>query len=85
MSLVGRDPRRLIEGMPTAYKTAWEHGRCQLTWGGARHGQLHYTSVIPVAYFVGSVQQILTAAGLPGRATGRQLGLMESVVDFSWA
>lgn len=84
LSLVGREPRRLIEGMPSAYKTAWEHGRCQLNWGGTRHGQLHYTSVIPVSYFVGSVQQILTVAGLSGRATGRQLSLMESTVDFSW-
>lgn len=85
MSLVGRDPRRLIDGMPSAYKAAWEHGRCQLTWGGERNGQLHYTSAIPVAYFVGSVQQILSSAQLSGRAVGRQLSLMECTVDFAWA
>ena len=85
LSLVGKEPRRLLESMPTAYKTAWDHGQCRLTWRGPQRGQLHYTSVIPVSYFVGSVRQVLSAARLEGRVVGQQESLTESTVDFSWA
>jgi uncharacterized protein (TIGR02265 family) len=85
LSLVGREPRRFIDSMPTAYKMAWEHGTCSLTWTGLRSGRLSYVNAIPVAYFTGSVLQILSAARLEGvRATGRQVSLTECTVDFSW-
>ncbi|PTL83284.1 TIGR02265 family protein [Vitiosangium sp. GDMCC 1.1324] len=84
LSLVGKEPKRLIDSMPTAYKTAWDHGSCSLTWNGPKSGRLAYTNVIPVQYFAGSVLQILSAAQLKGQAIGKQLSLTESTVDFSW-
>nr|QKW93778.1 hypothetical protein [Vitiosangium cumulatum] len=85
LSLVGKEPKRLIDSMPTAYKTAWDHGNCTLTWTGPKGGRLAYTNVIPVQYFAGSVMQILSAAQVKGaQATGKQLSLTESTVDFSW-
>ena len=84
LSFVGRDPRRLFEGMPTAYRTAWEHGGCALAWTGLRRGRLQYTNALPAAYFVGSVQQMLMSAGLQGTVTSQQNHLTEFTVDFSW-
>ncbi|QRK10318.1 DUF2378 family protein [Archangium violaceum] len=85
LSLVGKDPKRLIDSMPSAYKAAWEHGGCTLTWNGPRSGRLTYVNAIPVAYFSGSVLQILSAAQLKNaQAIGRQTSLSESTVDFSW-
>lgn len=85
LSLVGKEPRRLIESMPSAYKTAWDHGTCSLTWTGARSGRIDYVNAIPGAYFAGSVMQILNAAQLKGpRASVRQNSLTEFSVDFSW-
>lgn len=84
MSLVGKEPRRLLESMPTAYKTAWDHGQCRLTWTGPQSGQLHYTSAIPVAYFVGSVRQILSTTRLECKPVGQQVSLTECTVSFRW-
>jgi uncharacterized protein (TIGR02265 family) len=85
MSLVGKEPKRLIDSMPTAYKTAWDHGNCTLTWNGPKSGRLTYVNAVPVAYFAGSVLQMLSAAQLKGaQAIGKQHTVTESTVDFSW-
>lgn len=85
LSLVGKEPKRLVDSMPTAYKTAWDHGSCSLVWNGPRTGRLTYVNAVPVAYFAGSVMQILSAAQLKNpQAIGRQLSLSECTVDFSW-
>lgn len=85
MSLVGKDPTRLIDSMPTAYKTAWDHGTCALQWMSARSGRFTYTNALPFAYFVGSVQQVFTSAKLNATVVGRQVNLLECTVDFSWS
>ncbi|HZH13330.1 MAG TPA: TIGR02265 family protein [Archangium sp.] len=85
LSLVGKEPRRFIDSMPSAYKTAWDHGACSLTWTGSRSGRIDYVNAIPAPYFAGSVLQILNAAQLQGiRATPQQRSLTEFSVDFSW-
>jgi uncharacterized protein (TIGR02265 family) len=85
LSLVGKEPKRLIDSLPTAYRTAWDHGSCALKWTGPKSGRLSYMNAMPVAYFAGSVQQMLTAANLKGiQVTGRQVGLTACEVDFSW-
>jgi uncharacterized protein (TIGR02265 family) len=86
LSLVSnKDPKRLIDSLPTAYRTAWDHGSCSLKWLGPKNGRLAYVNAMPVSYFAGSVQQMLAAAQLTGaRVTGRQTGLTSSEVDFSW-
>ena len=84
LSLVGKEPRRLIESLPTAYKTAWDHGGCALKWLGPKSGRLSYTNALPASYFAGSVQQILTSAKLRGQVLSRQVSLTESTVEFSW-
>jgi uncharacterized protein (TIGR02265 family) len=86
LSLVSnKDPKRLIDSLPTAYRTAWDHGGCSMKWMGPKNGRLSYTNAMPVAYFVGSVQQMLAAANLRGvQVTGRQVGLTSCEVDFSW-
>jgi uncharacterized protein (TIGR02265 family) len=85
LSLVGKEPKRLMDSMPTAYKTAWDHGNCSLTWTGPKSGRLTYNNVVPAVYFAGSVLQILNAAQLKGaKASATQVSLLESQVDFSW-
>jgi uncharacterized protein (TIGR02265 family) len=86
MSLVGKDPKRLIDGLPSAYKTAWEHGSCALEWTGPQSGRFTYRdNVIPYPYFVGSVQQVLSVAKLPqAQVRGRQVSLTECEVEFSY-
>jgi uncharacterized protein (TIGR02265 family) len=85
LSLVGKEPKRLIDSLPTAYRTAWDHGSCSLKWTGPKSGRLSYVNAMPVAYFTGSVQQMLSAANLRGiQVAGRQVGLTACEVDFSW-
>lgn len=85
LSLVGKEPRRLFDSMPSAYKTAWNHGTCSLVWTGSRSGRFTYGNAVPVSYFTGSVLQILSAAQLEGaQAVGHQASLTECSVDFSW-
>jgi uncharacterized protein (TIGR02265 family) len=85
LSLVGKEPKRLIDSMPSAYKTAWDHGTCSLTWTGPKSGRVDYVNAVPGAYFAGSLMQILNAAQLKGpRATVRQNTLTEFSVEFSW-
>ncbi len=84
MSLVGKDPTRLIDSMPTAYKTAWDHGSCKLQWLSARSGRFTYSNALPFPYFTGSVQQVFASAKLNATVVGRQVNLLESTVDFSW-
>ncbi|MFY0527842.1 TIGR02265 family protein [Archangium gephyra] len=85
LSLVGKEPKRLIDSMPSAYKTAWDHGSCALTWSGPKSGRIDYVNAVPAPYFAGSVLQILNAAQLKGiRATPKQTSLTEFSVDFSW-
>ncbi|HEX5749876.1 MAG TPA: DUF2378 family protein [Archangium sp.] len=85
LSLVGKEPKRLIESMPSAYKTAWDHGSCTLTWTGPKSGRVDYVNAVPGAYFAGSLMQILNAAQLKGaRATVRQSTLTDFSVEFSW-
>ncbi|MET0404854.1 MAG: DUF2378 family protein [Cystobacter sp.] len=84
MSLVGKDPTRLIDSMPTAYKTAWDHGGCALKWLGPRAGRLSYTNALPHPYFAGSMQQVLSSAKLRGTVVGRQVSLTECTVEFAW-
>lgn len=84
LSLVSKEPQRLFENLPGAYRAAWEHGGCHLKWLGPQHGQLHYQTVVPVPYFTGSVLQICAAAHLRGHAQGHQHSLTECWVDFTW-
>lgn len=85
LSLAGMDARKLIGNMPSAYMTAWNHGSCTLSWSGTRSGRFTYVNVMPVAYFTGSVLQILSVVQAPGaQATGRQTSLTGCQVDFSW-
>jgi uncharacterized protein (TIGR02265 family) len=85
LSLVGKEPKRLVESMPSAYKTAWDHGSCSLTWSGPKSGRIDYVNAIPGAYFAGSLMQILNAAQLKGtRVTVRQSTLTDFAVEFSW-
>ena len=84
LSLVGREPRLLMEGLPGAYKSAFDHGQCVLSWMGPKQGRFQYTNALPAAYFTGSVLQIFAAAHLKGQAHGQQKGLRECTVEFSW-
>ena len=86
MSLVGKEPKRLMDSMPTAYKTSWDHGTCSLAWTGPKNGRFTYSgNAVPAPYFAGSVQQILVAGQLKGtKVAPRQVSVMESQVDFSW-
>lgn len=85
LSLTGREPRKLIGTMPSAYMMAWTHGSCSLSWTSARSGRFTYVNAMPVAYFTGSVLQILSVVQAPGaQATGRQTSLTGCLVDFSW-
>jgi uncharacterized protein (TIGR02265 family) len=85
LAQVDTEPRRLVDSLPTAYRMAWDHGTCSLTWTGPRSGRVSYENAMPVAYFAGSVSRMLTAARLTGpRVTGRQVGLTACAVDFAW-
>lgn len=85
LSLAGREPRKLIGTMPSAYMMAWHHGSCSLSWTSDRSGRFSYVNIMPVAYFTGSVLHVLSVLQAQGvQVTGRQTSLTECLVDFSW-
>ena len=84
LSLVTRDAQRLVEALPAIYRTSWDHGQCWVTWLGPQHARLDYINAVPVAYFTGSVLQVLATAHLNGQAHGHQKSLSECSVELSW-
>ena len=79
-------PRRLLEGLPPAYRTATRHGRCLVEWLAPCHGRLVFEAcTLPADFYEGAVRGVFEITRL-ARATihARQVSLLLTEVDVDW-
>jgi uncharacterized protein (TIGR02265 family) len=83
----GGDPKRLMELMHSAYRTALNFGERHVEWTGPTAGRVHMKrSLMPVAYNEGVLKSALEVTGAQDvEVTGRPLSLTEAVFDLSWS
>lgn len=85
--LAAKNPKRLAEGLPSAYRTGWQHGRSTVQW--TQPGQylaFIHGNVIPYPYFEGVLSEVFMATGADNvRVTGRQIGPVDSEFSLSWS
>ncbi|WP_375770237.1 DUF2378 family protein [Archangium gephyra] len=84
--VAGRNLKLLADGLPTAYRTGWEHGRGSVTWTGVRHCLLSiHGNVVPYPYFEGVFLEVFQAAGAANlKVKGWQVGPAETRYALSW-
>ncbi|WP_257457211.1 DUF2378 family protein [Archangium lipolyticum] len=84
--LAGKNPKRLAEGLPSAYRTGWQHGASTVQSSGpGRYTAFIHGNVIPHPYFEGVLSEVLIATGVANvKVTGRQIGPADSEFSLSW-
>jgi uncharacterized protein (TIGR02265 family) len=84
--VAGRNLKLLADGLPTAYRTGWEHGGGTVTWTGVRHCLLSiHGNVVPYPYFEGVFLEVFLAAGAANlKVKGWQVGLADTRYTLSW-
>jgi len=86
MMLAGGEPRRMLNGFPSAWRTSVRHGECSVRWTGPNRGVVVVkASTLPSDYLVGAVQGLFETTQVADvNATGRQVSLSETEVHVSW-
>lgn len=86
LMLAGGEPRRMLNGFPSAWRTSVRHGECSVQWTGPGSGIVSIRgSTLPCDYLVGAVRGLFEAARVADvKATGRQVSLSETEVEVSW-
>jgi uncharacterized protein (TIGR02265 family) len=81
-----RNPKQLVDSLPSAYKTGWQHGTGSVRWTGpGRCIARIQGNVIPYPYFEGVFQSVFKALGLEHvRVKGRQVGPADTEYEISW-
>jgi uncharacterized protein (TIGR02265 family) len=84
--LAGRNPKRLAEGLPSAYRTGWQHGISTVRWmGPGQYTAFIHGNVIPYPYFEGVLSEVLMATGVANvKVTGQQIGPADSEFALTW-
>ncbi|WNG39550.1 DUF2378 family protein [Archangium violaceum] len=86
LMLAGGEPRRMLNGFPSAYRTSVRHGDCSVHWIGPSTGIVSIKgSTLPMEYFEGAVRGIFEATKVASvKAVGRQLSLSDTEIEVSW-
>jgi uncharacterized protein (TIGR02265 family) len=84
--LVGKEPKRLFNSLPSAYRTSLMHGTCSVRWTGPNSGTLLFRgNTLPMEFFEGALQGLFEAMRGPGvKVVGRRVSLCDSEFDISW-
>jgi uncharacterized protein (TIGR02265 family) len=84
--LAGGEPRRMLNGFPSAWRTSIRHGECSVRWTGPVRGIVAIKgSTLPCEYLVGAVRGLFETTKVADvNATGRQVSLSETEVEVSW-
>lgn len=84
--LSGGDPRRLLNGFPSAYRTAVRHGDCSVVWTAPTEARVVIEgSPLPAEYFEGAVRGVFDFTGLVTVSTrARQVEPLRLEVDVAW-
>lgn len=84
--MVGNNPRQLVESLPVAYRTGWDHGHASLHWMGPQRclATLH-ESVVPAPYLEGTLHRLFETVGvIHPRITSQAVSPSETEFDLSW-
>lgn len=84
--LATKNPKRLADTLPTAYRTGWGHGEGAVTWSGASHCHpAIHGNVVPAPYFEGVFLRVFQAVRAPNlKVKGWQEGPANTRYDISW-
>ncbi|MDY7231396.1 DUF2378 family protein [Hyalangium rubrum] len=85
--LTGNNPRRLLNQLPSSYRTAVSFGERRMIWSvGERNGRLVVQrDFMPPAYTKGFLQGMLEAVGARNvSVSGRPTGLLDSEYELTW-
>ncbi|HYO57797.1 TIGR02265 family protein [Archangium sp.] len=84
--MAGGEPRRMLDGFPSAYRTSIRHGECLVRWIGPANAIVVLKgSTLPAEYIEGAVQGMFEATKVADvKTTGRQVSLSETEVEVSW-
>jgi uncharacterized protein (TIGR02265 family) len=85
--LTGGNPRRLLNQLPSSYRTAVSFGERRMMWSvGERNGRLIVQrDFMPPAYTKGLMQGLLEAVGARNvSVSGRPTGLLDSEYEIVW-
>lgn len=86
LTLSGKDPKRLVESMPSARKASVSFGAQVIEWIGPNQGRVIFKrEFMPHAYYAGMVEMLLelggaTMVGVRSRQTGR----VDCEITFTW-
>ncbi|MFL5357317.1 TIGR02265 family protein [Archangium sp.] len=86
LMLAGGEPRRMLDGLPSAYRMAVQHGLCSVQWTGPARGRVLFQgSTLPTEYLEGVVRGLFESSRVAQvNTTGRQVSLRETEIDVSW-
>jgi uncharacterized protein (TIGR02265 family) len=86
LMLAGGEPRRMLDGIPSAYRTAIQHGVCSVQWSGPTHGRVILQgNTLPMEYIEGAVRGLFESSKVADvKTTGRQVSLRDMEIDVSW-
>ncbi|MCY1080524.1 TIGR02265 family protein [Archangium lansingense] len=86
MSLARKDPKRLVDSLPSAHKVSVNFGTQVVEWMGPKHGRVILKrELMPHAYHAGVVEMLLELGGasLVG-VRSWQSGRLDSEIAFTW-
>jgi uncharacterized protein (TIGR02265 family) len=85
--LTGGNPRRMLNQLPTSYRTAVSYGERRVVWSVSERTALFVVQrdFMPPAFTKGLLQGMLEAAGARGvNVSGRPTGMLDSEYEISW-
>ncbi len=83
--LAGSDPRRILNGLPSAYAVSVSFGEREVVWTGPRSAHLTMRrEFLPTPFHEGTLRAVLESVNVRGRVQGRQLSLLDSEYEVSW-
>ncbi|HEX5754202.1 MAG TPA: TIGR02265 family protein [Archangium sp.] len=86
LTLSGKEPKRLVESLPSAHKASVSFGTQVVEWIGPKQGRVILKrELMPHAYSAGIVEMLLELGGATRVAVrSRQVGRLDSEVTFTW-
>ncbi|WP_224240672.1 DUF2378 family protein [Hyalangium gracile] len=85
--LAGNNPRRLLNQLPTSYRTAVSFGERRVVWSVADRAGLFVAQrdFLPPAFTKGLLQGVLEGVGVRSvNVSGRPTGMLDSEYEISW-
>ncbi|HZN92675.1 MAG TPA: TIGR02265 family protein [Myxococcales bacterium] len=85
-SLGNKDPHRLLATLPSAYRTALNHGERSIQLAGAGRCVLRMRrDFLPHPYHEGVLLALLSSLGLgPVQVIGRRVGVLDADYEITW-